>query len=192
MRPLPLLLASALAFGFAAADPPDRFVFESSSRVWIEGTSTVHDWDCAVERFSGSLNADATGGRFTALSGATFTALVGGIDCDNGTMNGKLRDALEIDSHPSVQFALTDASVGQAGADGWFDVAARGRLTVAGATRQIRVPVRAKALGADRFRLTGQVSFPMTEFGIDPPTAMLGALKTGDRVTVHFDATVRR
>jgi hypothetical protein len=30
----------------------------------------------------------------------------------------------------------------------------------------------------------------MTDFGIDPPTALLGTLKTRDEVTVYFDVTV--
>jgi hypothetical protein len=28
----------------------------------------------------------------------------------------------------------------------------------------------------------------MSDYGIDPPTAMLGTLKTGDDVVVHFEA----
>jgi hypothetical protein len=29
----------------------------------------------------------------------------------------------------------------------------------------------------------------MTNFGVDPPTAMLGALRTGETVTIRFDVT---
>ncbi len=32
----------------------------------------------------------------------------------------------------------------------------------------------------------------MSEFGVDPPRAMMGTLRTGDRVTVHFAVTAAR
>jgi hypothetical protein len=35
--------------------------------------------------------------------------------------------------------------------------------------------------------VTGKVPVTMTTWGIKPPTLMLGALKVGETVTVHFD-----
>ena len=77
------------------------------------------------------------------------------------------------------------------GTDGWFQVRTTGDLTINGTTHTIQMNVRGKATDSG-FRFTGQHALKMTDFGISPPTAMLGALKTGDQVTVHFDATVAR
>jgi hypothetical protein len=33
----------------------------------------------------------------------------------------------------------------------------------------------------------GIVPLKMTDFGVDPPTAMLGALKTGDDIKINYD-----
>ena len=50
--------------------------------------------------------------------------------------------------------------------------------------------VEGRRLPDGQFRLTGSLPLLMTDFGIDPPKAMPGTLKTGDRVVVHFDVVV--
>ena len=184
-----LLLTAALvvltlgAAGWAA----QSYTFESSSKIWVEGTSTIHDWECEVGQFAGSVTADAAEAGFADLTATSLAVPVQGIDCDNGTMNGKVRDALG--SSP-VRYDLRSAEIGDADADGWFPIRTTGRLTIAGETQNVQMTVKGKALDGNRFRLTGQHALKMTDYGVDPPTAMFGTLKTGDEVTVHFDATI--
>lgn len=165
------------------------YTFDRDGKIWVEGTSTIHDWDCQVGQFAGTLDADVEDAGMTALGGAGLTVLVQGIDCDNGTMNGKLRDAL---GEAPVRYTLTSATLGGPEADGWFSTNTTGRLTIAGTTQTVQMVVKGKALDGGHFRFTGQQVLKMTDFGVDPPTAMLGTLKTGDQITVHFDVTVSR
>ena len=186
-----LLLTTALAFLAlgAAGWIAQSYTFESSSKIWVEGTSTVHDWTCTVTQFAGTVNAEPAEASFADLSTTTLTVPVQGIDCDNGTMNGKVRDALG--SSP-IRYALTSATPGASAADGWFSIRTTGNLSIAGATQPAQMTVKAKALDGGRFRITGQHALKMTDYGVSPPTAMFGTLKTGDEVTVHFDATISR
>ncbi len=156
---------------------------------WIEGTSTVHDWECQVGQFAGALDAEPGENGLAKISGTTLAVTVNGIDCDNGTMNGKVRDALG--SSP-IRYTLTSATSGAPTSEGWFTIRTTGQLTIAGATQPVQMDVKGKAIDGGRFRFTGQHALKMTDFGVDPPTALLGTLKTGDQVTVHFDATVSR
>ena len=190
MKPSLLLTAALAVLSLGGAGwIAQSYTFERSSKLWVEGTSTVHDWECQVEQFAGTVNAEVADASLAGLSTTTLTVPVQGIDCDNGTMNGKVRDALG--SSP-IRYALTSATVGAPEADGWFSIRTTGQLTIAGATQAVQMNVKGKALDGGRFRLTGQHALKMTDFGVDPPTAMLGTLKTGDQVTVHFDATVSR
>lgn len=185
------LLLAALAFltvALAGGAIAQSFTFDSASKIWVEGTSSVHDWSCDVAQFAGTVAAEPADGGLASLTGTSLTVPVQGIDCDNGTMNGKLRDALG--SSP-VRYALKSATPGAPDADGWFSVRTSGDLTINGTTRTIQMSVRGKAVNGG-YRFTGQHALKMTDYGISPPTAMLGALKTGDQVTVHFDATVGR
>lgn len=177
-----------LALGFAGWRATS-FTFEDSGKIWVEGTSTVHDWDCQVGQFAGTLDADISEEGLAALSGTSVVVPVRGIDCDNGTMNNKLRDAL---GTAPIRYTLSSATPGAPAAEGWFTIRTTGNLTIAGTTRPAQMNVKAKAVDGGGFRFTGQYALKMTDFGVDPPTALLGTLKTGDEVTVHFDATVSR
>lgn len=183
------LLAFALLSLAAAGWVVQSFTFESSSKIWVEGTSSVHDWDCQVAQFAGTVDAETGDNGLTALNGTTLAVPVRGIDCDNGTMNNKLRDAL---GTAPIRYTLSSATPGAPSAEGWFTIRTTGNLTIAGTTRPVQMEVKAKAIDGGRFRFTGQHALKMTDFGVDPPTALLGTLKTGDQVTVHFDATVSR
>jgi hypothetical protein len=186
-----LLLSVALTvFALGAAGwIVQSYTFERSSKIWVEGTSTIHDWECQVDQFAGNLNAEAAEGGLADITTTTLTVPVQGIDCDNGTMNDKVGEAL---GSTPVRYTLKSADISGAGAEGWFTISTTGELSMAGTTRTVEMDVKAKAIDGERFRLTGQHALKMTDYGVDPPTAMFGTLKTGDQVTVHFDATISR
>lgn len=181
-------LALIALLGLVGWQTAPRFSFTSDSRVWVEGTSTVHDWSCDAEQVSSALDATVASGAITGIGGLTVTVPVSGMECGNGTMNGKLRDALG--SSP-IRFALTSARVGQPN-NGRFLVEATGQLTINGTTRTQTVRATGRALSGGRFQFTGEVPVTMSQFGVDPPRAMMGTLRTGDRVTVKFDVTAAR
>jgi len=165
-----------------------RYTFTPDSRVWVEGTSNVHDWDCAAGTLTATLDGTATDNALTAISALTVTVPVAGLDCDNGTMNGKLRDAL---GTAPIRFTLANARVGSPNGTR-FLVEADGRLTIHGQTRAQTVRATGTALGNDRYRFTGEVPVTMSQFGVDPPRALMGTLRTGDRVTVKFNVIAAR
>jgi polyisoprenoid-binding protein YceI len=180
-----LLVAVVGLAGWAALE---RFSFERSSRVWVEGTSTVHDWTCNAEQITGALDATPAEAGLTGAGGLTVTIPVAGLDCDNGTMNGKLREAL---GASAIRFTASSVRAATP-SGGRFAVEASGQLTIRGTTRAQRVQAQGQALGGGRYRFTGSVPVTMSQFGVTPPTAMMGTLRTGDRVTVRFDVTIGR
>lgn len=167
----------------------DTYRFTPDSRVWVEGTSNVHDWSCEAEQLTGSLNAATTNASLSSLTGLTVSVPVAGLECGNGTMNRKLRDALG--SSP-IRFQLSNARVGQPNSSGRFLAEANGQLTIHGTSRTQRVRANGRRLANNRFQFTGETSLKMSDFGVQPPRALAGTLRTGDQVTVKFDVTVSR
>ena len=49
-----------------------------------------------------------------------------------------------------------------------------------------------QAVGGNRFHVTGTVPLLMSQYGIRPPTAMMGTMRTRDAVTIRFDVTLTR
>lgn len=174
------LLAIGLSATTVSAQTDNvKLTFSPDSKMWVTGTSSVHDWECAVKDITGSVSANVADG-VSAISAGTFSVPVENIDCDSRTMNRKVGGALNDDDNtPTISFALASATVGE-------QINVTGSLTMAGVTKQIVFPVSAAQTGST-LTFTGEVPVLMSDFNVDPPTAMLGALKTGDEVKVHFE-----
>lgn len=177
-----VLLLAAGMLGFM----PLRYTLEPASTMRIEGTSSLHDWACTAAKVAGTMQMEAATETF-AISRVEVTVPVRAIDCDNGTMDKKTRDALQADAHPTIRYRLDSAEVLPGTNPPRFSLRAAGRLTVAGTERPLGMMVSVTPLADGRYRFTGEAPLTMSDFGVEPPTALLGTLKTGDRVVVRFD-----
>jgi polyisoprenoid-binding protein YceI len=186
---LSALLVAVLAFaGWSTHVAP--IAFEPNGKIWVDGTSSLHDWTCEVKQFDGTLAGTTDGGTLASITATAITIPIAQFDCNNGEMNRRMRNALKANEHNSIRFSLANARVGSPNGER-FQVETTGRLTIAGTTQQVRFTASGQALSNNRYRLTGAVPITMSQFGISPPTAMLGAVRTGDAVTVNFDVTIR-
>jgi len=182
-----LLLAAGLLQPLAAQSTQDasQFLFTADTQVFIDGTSSLHDWTCDVKKTTGSFAATLTedGSAFSVESG-DVAINVEDIECGKGTMNKKLKAALTINDATNISYALESVTTTALG-DGAFEMALNGSLTIAGSTKPISmVATGTQADGQIRFE--GSTSLLQTDYGVDPPTALLGRLKTGDEVTIRF------
>lgn len=156
----------------------------ASGTVRVSGTSNVHDWNCSTARATGSFQGEASATALTSVSNLTVTVPVASLDCRNGTMNTNLRRAMNASAQPTIRFALASATVSGT------TVSGNGQLTINGQTKPVQFRASVQPAAGGRFRVTGTVPVKMTDFGVTPPVAMMGAMRTGDRVTVTFDVTV--
>lgn len=164
---------------------------ENGDTFTITGTSTVRGWTCQVpvheQRLSAAGSAEAVLAGTASMMKVRIVVPVGTIDCDNDTMDGHLRKALKAEEHPEVIYELSSYRLASA-VDGTSATVA-GTLSIAGETRPIELAVRiASADGT--LRVTGERELNMKEWGVKPPSLMLGAMKVGERVAVGFDITL--
>jgi polyisoprenoid-binding protein YceI len=66
-----------------------------------------------------------------------------------------------------------------------------GTLRVAGVEKEISLPL-ATTLRNGKLLVQGSVDLLMTDFGIAPPTAMMGVLKTDPKVTIRFETMLAK
>jgi hypothetical protein len=52
------------------------------------------------------------------------------------------------------------------------------------------MPLKYKILPNGDLQFSASKKIKMTEYKMEPPTAMMGTIKVGDEVTVNFDITV--
>jgi polyisoprenoid-binding protein YceI len=178
-----LIAAPAL---IAAATIP--LTFQSGSRVWVQGTSTVRSYRCESTQLSGSANTAGTEVAQLAQGRGELTIPLSSLDCNNGTMNGHMRNALKAAQHPNIRFRATSVSVTPSGVT---TATARltGPLTIAGETREVTINANA-AWQSGRLRLTGTHRLTMTDFGVQPPRLMAGTMRVNPPVTIGFDVVL--
>jgi polyisoprenoid-binding protein YceI len=65
-----------------------------------------------------------------------------------------------------------------------------GELTIRGMTKPVVLSVKARPEG-DSLVVEGESSFSMAKFGLKPPSALLGAIRTKDEMTLRFTVVAK-
>jgi polyisoprenoid-binding protein YceI len=162
-------------------------VIPSESSVSVDGTSNRNDWTVYAPRIEGTLRLQGSGADMK-VSSADVRIHTPAIESRNSVIMDRLmHTALKTSEHPYIAFTLEQPVALR----GTAPVEARGKLSVAGVTRDILMTVRAERLADGRIKVSGSYPMKMTDYQITPPTAMFGQLRTADAVTVNFELISR-
>jgi len=155
-------------------------VNNSASSMAVDGTSNVHDWTENVETINGTCAATINGGSLAEISSLHVTIPVRSIKSGKSTMDKNTYNAMKADKYPNIVFNLKSASISG------NKVVLNGTLTIAGKTNNVSITSNYTVAGG-KLTIKGDYKMKMTQYGIDPPTAMLGAMTTGDNLTIRFN-----
>jgi|AntRauTorcE11898_2_1112593.scaffolds.fasta_scaffold00799_6 polyisoprenoid-binding protein YceI len=156
----------------------------NESSIKVTGTSTLHDWTVEAEEAEGYASVQA-GSESESISGGRLQVVVDAMNSGKNSMDKVLKKALKKDNHPEIVFEYTETLKMEPIDNRSFSLLSSGDLTIAGETRQVQLEMTG-TLRDGNLRLEGQKSFKMSEFNIEPPSAMFGTIKSGDKITVHF------
>ncbi|MGH7957052.1 MAG: YceI family protein [Opitutaceae bacterium] len=122
---------------------------------------------------------------------ANISIPVGSLQCDKPGMRRDVLRALKHEDAPLIVFVLTSLSdvtvlPRRAAELGRYRVVARGDLVLAGQLRPIDITADIVQEAPRRFRIDAEKSLRMSDFGLSPPTALWGALRADNEVTVIF------
>lgn len=168
-----------------------RMPIAPESKLWIEGTSTVRSFKCSATALEGTVSytAELAGGFeqvARSVDAVELSVPAMQLDCKNDKMNSHMRKALKVEENPVIRYRLTSQEIA-AGASGELSVTLKGLLTLAGQEKEITMVAGAVQEADGRYRVTGSTELRMTEFGIKPPSLMLGTMKVHDKVVVKYD-----
>jgi polyisoprenoid-binding protein YceI len=156
-----------------------------SSVITINGTSNLHDWKSKSEQIKGELILDGV----NQVKSFSLEVPVKSIKSGERLMDSKTYDTFNADKHPNISFKLTDVSNLQINGSN-VNVVFNGNLTMAGSTKKVAIKATGKNTKAGTYIFNGGVNLKMTDFKMQPPTALLGAMKVGDGVRLAFDITL--
>ncbi|MBI3553390.1 MAG: YceI family protein [Elusimicrobia bacterium] len=161
----------------------------SGSKLWLEGTSTLHPYKSETTGIEVAFMIASSASNLSDLIEAeepaalTVRIPLAGLRSEYSGLDRNLRKALKADQYPDIGFTMAGYRIVKDSAT--ESIAAWGDLSVAGGQK-------AETLNAvlrfqdGRAVIEGQQPLLMSDVGVKPPTFMLGALKTDDRVVVKF------
>lgn len=201
-------LALTLLAGYSvqAADAT-RFDAKPGSKMRIEGTSNIHDWQVegaiiggfieAGENFPTEPGQAVPVGKMTATVNAFIPVRsLKSIEKDGKPYSDKMDEIMYGKLQPETKFArisyrLTELTLKEApkAKDAPYVCDSKGELVVAGVTNTVSMPVNILPLDGKKLKVSGSVSIKMTDYKIEPPAPKiaLGLIKTGDDVKLIFD-----
>ena len=196
-RTVSLSALGALALGLLVTSPIAAVAQDAPAalkltvvRVSIAGTSNIHPFTASTTdvRMSRLVLAPADGDRLQAaakaggveafdiaIRAASLTSPKEGIDKN-------MHKALKVTEHPEIAFRLARLEAGAAA----NSLKAVGTLKIAGVEKEVVFAIKT-TVNASTITVVGEVNLVMTDYGIAPPKAMLGMLKTDPKITVTFE-----
>lgn len=163
-------------FAFALTASAQEFQSnQAESTMKVTGTSTLHDWEINVESFTAKAML-----KGEALENASFVAVVKSMKSGTSSMDDNTYEALKEEDHPRISFKSSSIT----GTEGKLTI--KGNLTIAGVTKPITISSTLEKWAEKSLTVKGKYTFNMSEYGIEPPKAMLGTIRTGDEITIQF------
>jgi polyisoprenoid-binding protein YceI len=189
-------LAAAMLLALAARAGAQLAVSPGGS-LWIEGDSTLHKWTSTATAVAMTFTlADGAPATLSAaikaskIKGLEVRIPVAGLKSGESGLDKNLRNAMSAEKFPYVDFRLGAYEIKTGASDGVLTATAAGELTIAGQTKPVSLDVEFR-LGPDGAAVKGGCSLNMSDYGIKPPTLMLGTIKVRDPVTIRFDLLLK-
>ncbi len=171
---------------------------DPASRVWLDGSANVVDFRCAagIIESTGVLHdinvqiLRSGGGRPHGDIELHVKIPVKQLNCGKAPINRDMRKTLNADEFPVIEYKLlssqlmccTDDELPQT-----MEIETVGNLTLSGNTRKEKIIISGQFIGTYQFRITGSHVVKMSDFGLEPPSPMLGLIKVDDEMIVNFD-----
>jgi hypothetical protein len=165
----------------------------SAARVTIAGTSNIHPFTASTTdvRMSRLVLAPADGDRLQAavrpgaVEAFDITVKAASLTSPKEGLDKNMHKALKTAQFPEIAFTLSRVDAGVAP----NTLKAIGVLKIAGVEKEVSFDLKTAA-NASAITVIGELPLLMTDYGIKPPTAMLGMLKTDPKITVTFEVVL--
>lgn len=186
-----LLLAFCL-FGFSQIiwAQSDYTISESKSNdMKLSGTSSLHDWDMNAHDFTGKAQFDFKKGDdqiLIGLNSLTFSLPVTNLKSDKKGLDRNAYEALKTDKYKNITYTLLSAKVSPE-KDRKFLLKTTGNLTISGITREVTMDVYCVVNKDATINCSGTEALKMSDYKVEPPSFLFGAMKTGDAIKLDFN-----
>ncbi len=157
----------------------------AQSKIEIKGTSTLHNWEMISTDMFCVVTAKNETTESPEIVKFDFSMKAKSLKSGKSMMDNIAYDALKASKFPEIKFLVESLqAAGKSGSE--LNETLNGKITIAGVTKSVQTKIK-RMIGTDgKTVVKGSLPIKMTDFGVEPPTALMGTIKTGNAITVDF------
>ena len=176
------IIASMVLFALTlTANAQKAYNLDAKTSFSVNGTSTMHDWEMKSSSRTGTANLTVTDSKLTDINSIDITLPAESIKSEKTSMDKVAYETLKTDKFKTIKYVLKSAD--KVNETTWN---LTGTYTIAGVSKVLKTQVKTTvANGVVNIQGSNKITF--TEFGMKSPTAMFGAIKTGEDLTIKFN-----
>lgn len=156
------------------------------TKLYISGTSSLHDWTMDAGKVQGQGKFVVDNNQLTDIENLKIIIDAESLKSGKSGMDKNAYKALNTNKHKQITFVVSDVKNVSNG-----KITVDGKLTISGFTKNVTLTADYSVIG-NKINVKGTLPVVMTEYKVDPPTAMFGTITTGDKIVVHFDAVFQQ
>ena len=206
-----IVTLSLLAAASLQAAQMTTYAARSGSKMRIEGSSNIHDWQVESPLIGGMLEVgpgfpteagqEVKPGKIEAKGQAfLMVRMLRSVEKDGSPYSDKMDEImwehLREAQNKRIIYRLTELTLKEVPKtkDAPYVFDAKGDLAVAGVTNKIAMTVNVVHIPDNKLEITGTTTLKMTDFKVEPPAPKiaLGLIKTGDDVKLIFKWIVQQ
>lgn len=181
------LIVLGMLFFAAETQAQTSYKTMPGSQIKVFGTSNLHDWDMTASTFSCEGVFIVRDGELLDVKSLWFSLPVTNLKSKEDLMDTRAHKALKAAEFSKISFKLRDAVLMPQ-----RKLKAMGSLTIGGVTNEVII-MSSYVINADEtITCKGTKAIKMSDHKIKAPSFMMGALKTGNEVSIEFSLKLKK
>jgi polyisoprenoid-binding protein YceI len=194
MRRIILLIFAYLYFSHLVTGQFIKVMVQPQSMLQIQGKTNVNSFQCycappaSVVGFNAESSSETQKINFKK---AELTVLTKSLDCRHKIMNRDMYQTLKAEHYPTITLSISQVLIPIHSINARWKltgpIATEAYLTLAGMKRKIDLLVTISQPFCNIYRFTAKKSLLLTDFGLTPPTALMGMVKVKNEIILDID-----
>ncbi len=158
------------------------------SKLRINGTSNVNDFECFYDApiSNDTLYQTVTFGDSLFIEGGAVQFSTKSFNCGKRAINRDMQSTLKASEFPYMELELVSIEIADE-----VPFGAKLSVTIAGTNRLENIEITNYSSSESTINFSGSGDILLTDFNLDPPTALFGLVKVNDEIKISFDFSVR-
>ena len=194
MRRIKILIFAYLYFSHLVTGQFIKVLVQPQSMLQIQGKTNVNSFQCycappaSVVGFNAESSSETQKINFKK---AALTVLTKSLDCRHKIMNRDMYQTLKAEHYPTITLSISQVLIPIHSINARWKltgpIATEAYLTLAGMKRKIDLLVTISQPFSNIYRFTAKKSLLLTDFGLTPPTALMGMVKVKNEIILDID-----